>query len=335
MAKLAKQIVTLLRNKFFLKTSLKDWILKAISLTLAIFLWYFVVGEDQVDMNVQVPLEILNLPADLVISNQFKKDINVSVRGPRSMIQDLRNRNITRAVNLAGKKTGAFVLQNDENSIDFPRGITVLRLQPTDITLLLDKLVRKKFPIEPITKGEPAPGYTLDKITLNPSHLTISGPQKILDSEDTLDTYIIDITNLEQTTTLQVNLNLKQEFINFIGETVVTVQLDVSEKVKQKTVKNITVNVRESDQPVTVSPDRISVNASIPVNLIRDTPELSMLFRASIAASGITQKTQVQVTVNGVNVPGHDSIVIHSVKPDQVMVSPISMDKKIQEILKP
>ncbi len=327
-------MITGIKNRIFLHQDFKDWFLKVISLCLGIFLWFFVVGEDQVDMNVKVPLEILNLPADVVISNQFKKDIEVSVRGPRSLIQDLRNRNITRAVDLSGKKTGAFVLQNTDESITFPRGITVLRLQPTDITLLLDKLIKKNFRIAPITKGEPTEGFTLDKVTLNPSHLTISGPKKVLDSAKNLETYIIDITNLDSTTTLQVHLNLKPEFIDLIGETVVTVKLDVGEKLKQQTVVNIPVNVRESDQPVTVTPDKISVTANIPVNLIRDTPELSMLFRASIAAKGITKSTNVQVAVNGVNVPGHDAIMVLSVKPVQVKVTPVSMGKNIQELLK-
>ncbi len=326
MANQAQQIIAVLKNKIFIKHTPKDWVFKAVSLGLGFFLWYFVVGEDQVDMHVRVPLEIHNLPADLVISNQFKKDIDVSVRGPRSLIQDLRNRNISRAVDLSGKKPGTFVLQNTEESIVFPRGITMLSLQPTDITLLLDKLIKKNFPIEPITKGEPSPGYRLDKITLTPSHLTISGPRSVLDSEKNLETYIIDLADLDRSITLQVNLNMKPDFIDLIGETVVTVELAVGEKSKQQIVTNIPVNVRESDQPVTVSPDNISVTASIPINLIRDTPELAMLFRASIAARGITKSTRAQVTVNGVNVPGHDSIMILSVKPDQVTVSPVSLE---------
>ena len=79
----------------------KNWILKLISLTLATMLWYFVAGEDQVDINMLVPIEFLNLPANLTISNQYKKDLEVTVRGPRSMIQELRSRNITRPVDLA------------------------------------------------------------------------------------------------------------------------------------------------------------------------------------------------------------------------------------------
>ena len=76
----------------------KDWLLKFISLSLAVVLWYFVGGEDRVDKNVMIPIEIINLPRDLVISNQFKKEIQVSVSGPRSLILEMTSRAITRQV---------------------------------------------------------------------------------------------------------------------------------------------------------------------------------------------------------------------------------------------
>ena len=110
----------MIKFKLF-KNKPKNWILKLVSLALATMLWYFVVGEDQVDINILVPIEILNLPSNLTISNQYKKDIEVTLRGARSMIQELRSRNITRPVDLASAKPGTIVIKNDENSIPLPR----------------------------------------------------------------------------------------------------------------------------------------------------------------------------------------------------------------------
>ena len=59
----------------------KNWVLKLLSLLFALFLWYFVVGEDKVDMTVTIPVEIVNLPRELIISNQFKKQLEVTVSG--------------------------------------------------------------------------------------------------------------------------------------------------------------------------------------------------------------------------------------------------------------
>lgn len=301
----------------------KNWILKAISLSLAVMLWYFIVGEDQVDVTVKIPIEVLNLPSHLTISNQYKKDIEVSVRGPRSLVAELRNRNISRPVNLSDAQPGTIVVKNDENSIPFPKGITVQRLQPTNITILLDELVQKNFPINPVFEGELAPGYVLQQLYLDPDHLVISGPKNFLEKDLALETYVINLEGLDHSTTLQVHLNLAPAFLDLIGETVVTARLDVREKYSDRTVDNIPVNVRELSMPVTVEPDSITVIASIPENLIKDTPELSMLFRASVSINKISAPQQISVTVNGVNVPGHDPIMILSVNPKQVIVTPI------------
>lgn len=308
------------------KNKPKNWLYKVISLCLAIMLWYFVVGEDQVDINIKVPIEILNLPSSLTISNQYKKDIEVSVRGPRSMIQELRNRNISRPVDLSKAQPGTIVIKNDEQSIPLPRGITVQRLQPTNITLLLDQLIQKDFPINPITEGELAKGYELHKIYLDPAQLVISGPKAILDKDLALKTYVINLDGLDHSTTLQVHLNLEPEFFDLIGETVVTAKLEVKEKMVNRAIDTIPVNLREANNPVTIQPDTITVIAEIPQNLINITPELSMLFRASVAPVNITVPTKMPVRVNGVNVPGHEPIKIISVTPKEVLVTPVESE---------
>ena len=310
------------RSRLF-KNKPKNWILKLISLTLAIMLWYFVVGEDQLDITIRVPIEILNLPANLTISNQYKKDIEVAVRGPRSMIQELRKRIITRPVDLASAQPGTIVIKNDENSIPLPKGITVQRLQPTNITLLLDELLQKRFPISPITEGELAPGYVLQRIYLDPDYLEISGPRSILEKATGLKTYVINLDNLDHSTSLQVHLNLDLDFFDLIGETVVTAKIEVREKMIKRTIENIPVNVRDSNGPVTVEPNTVSVTVSIPENLIKDTPEPAMLFRASVSSIDVTIPKKMPVSVNGVNVPGHEPISILSVTPGEVIVSPV------------
>jgi len=310
----------------FIKPFSKDLLLKGISLVMAVLLWYFVVGEDQVDMNIKVPIEIINLPSNLVISNQFKKDIEVTLRGPRSLISDLKNRNITIPVDLSNKKAGTAVVKNDPQKIPLPSGITVLRLQPTNIALTLDELAQKLLVIEPQTHGEPAIGYTLKKISLEPDHLVLSGPKSVLDMEESLKTYIIDLDGLNHSTSLQVHLDLHPVLVEMIGETVVTADIEVEENYVERVISDIPVNVRDSELPITVRPGKISVRALIAENLLRDTPEPAMLFRAFITVDKIKEETEVPVSVNGVNVPGHSAIKVLSIEPEKVRVLPTARD---------
>jgi len=323
MEKLAQQKKHPLKQKLAHTITRKNLLLKIVSLSLGVLLWYFVVGEDRVDMTIQVPIEVLNLPENLVISNQYKKELEVSVRGPRSAIQELRNKNISRPIDLSKASPGTIVIKNENNSIPLPRGITVLRLQPANITLSIDELVQKQIPINPITEGEVSPGYVLQQIALDPDQIIVSGPKALIDSELALKTYVINLDGLNHSITLPVHLNLSPALVNLIGETVVVARIEVREKFVEKTIKNIPINVKDANRPFLVEPHSISVVAEIPENLIRDTPVPAMLFRAYVNARDIQQPRAVPVVVNGVTVPGHEPITIRSHRPLKVRVSPL------------
>ena len=295
--------------------SLKEWFIRLLSLCLGLFLWYFVVGEDQVDMNITVPIEILNLPQHLVISNEFTKELEVSIRGPRSLIKELSNRHLTRPVDLSKARPGTIVIKNDENALPLPRGISVLRIQPTNITFLIDRLITRKFPIHPVTEGEPAQGWVLGAIKVIPDHLEVIGPKTLLESAMALNTYVINLDGLDHSTTLQVHLDLSSELRKLIGETVVTVKLTVKESYLRKTVHGIPVNIREAPVPLKIEPNVVTVVADIPENLVRTTPELAMLFRAFVNAKNVTIPGKTVVTVTGITIPGHAPIKVFEVHP--------------------
>ncbi len=300
----------------------KHWLLKLLSLVIGVSLWYFVVGEDQVDMIVTIPLELHNLPANLVIANQYKKDIEVAIRGPRRLIQEMRQQNISRPVDLSKAEPGTVIIQNYSDSIPFPQGIAVQRVQPTNITLLVDRLVQKDFTITPLTKGKPAAGFVLDDLALKPPRLTVSGPQTVLERVAALTTSVIDLEGLESSNTLQVHLNLDEALLKLIGETVIEANITLKEIMVKKTVRGIPINVRDSSPAVKTVPAVVMVEAEIPDQIVRMTPELSMLFRAAVNVVTDTNTNEVPVLVNGITLPGHAPIVILNVTPEKVRLLP-------------
>ncbi len=309
----------------------KDLFLKIISLCLGTLLWYFVVGEDQVDMHIQVPIEVLNLPENLVISNQYKKQLDVTVRGPRSIIQDLKNRNISRPVDLSAAAPGAIVIKNTKESIPLPQGISVQQLQPANITLAIDRLIQKAIPIHPVTEGKVSRGYHLKSITLDPDKIIVSGPQTILTPALSLKTFVININNLNHSITLPVHINLSPAFVDLIGETVVVAKIEVMEKLVTKKISKIPVNVKdlkEGTKSVKLKPHSVTVVAEIAENLVRETPVPAMLFRAYVVAKDIKKPQDVDVVVDTVSVPGHEPITIKSYKPKKVRIIPLNKQKK-------
>jgi YbbR domain-containing protein len=315
MEKLVRQIIA----KISSYRRPKNWVLKLVSLFFALFLWYFVVGEDKVDMNVTLPVEIVNLPRDLIISNQFKKQIEVTVSGQRSLIRGMAEQHISRSIDLSKATPGTIVIQNDPDSISLPRGLNILRVQPPTLTLLLDRLIQKELPIKPILVGKVHKDFRLDSVTVDPLTLKISGPQAILDQEENLRTLPIVINGLSESTVKQVSLALKNEISDLIGEPVVAVRLNLSALKKEMKFTDIPIDFehdkgKQTEMIYRLSPPTVSIKAEIPQGMIRKPNGLKSLFHAKIRPETL-QPGSVKLKVL---VEAPTQIKIISVSPDTV-----------------
>ena len=265
----------------------KDWLIKLISIFFAIFLWYFVAGEDRVDMNVRIPVEIVNLPRDLVISNQFKDILDVTVSGPRSIIREISQQQISRSIDLSHATPGNIVIDNKNDSMSFPRGITVLRVQPSHIILLLDKLVQKNLPIRYVTMGATAKGYELAGIDLSPDKLTISGPQTLIAKEADIPTRAIDLTGMSHAVSRQVLLQIPPELADLVGDPSVTAHIKIKKKIVEKEIGKIPIVVKglTGKQQARLETKIIKLKVRMPLLMSNKYKNLQKLFHAEVDAS--------------------------------------------------
>lgn len=260
-----------------------DWLLRLISILIALGLWYMVGREDVVDKIVTVPVELLNLPRDLVIASQFKRDIEVTISGPKAAIEKMTSGSVTRQVNLANAQPGTFVINNDTESIPAPRGISVLRVQPASILLSIDKLAQKYFPVVPVTKGEVAAGFQLDGLTMEPSGIPITGPETVLSQIEELRTKIIDLSGLKDSKQAQVPLDLPPGIVDLIGDTSVTASIRVSVKTLEKVVSGVEVDLVVNGEKQKVMPARADILLRVPQSLLRKALDLREMI--SLAAT--------------------------------------------------
>ena len=273
-------LTKLAKNQQLAKFLSRDWLQKVMSLLAAVLLWYFVGGEDKIDKNVMVPIEIINLPRDLVVSNQFKKEIEVTVSGPRSLILEMTSRSATRQVDLASAMPGTMVIENDVKHIPVPRGITVQRIQPSSIILSLDKLVQKQIPVEARTSGRVGHGFQLKSLRIDPEMITVAGPYTTLSQIDRFFTRSINLDGVKQTMQLQVPLELEPAIVELIGETSITAELVVGLETVAVTFEGVPVTVAGDGPDRKVVPDRVRVSANIPKLLLEKKVDVKGLLSA-------------------------------------------------------
>ena len=317
MEKLVKQILKSLpsskRRGLF-----NDWVLKLFSLFFAIFLWYFVVGEDKVDVNLLIPVEIVNLPRDLVISNQYKKELDVTVSGSRGLIRGMNRQNLTKTVDLSGAEPGTVVIRNTPESLSLPRGIRVMRIQPTHLIFLLDRLIQHDAKVKPVIHGKPKEGYELVSVEVDPDSITLNGPDAILRGLDSLETDPIDISGMTATEVRQVHLNLKPELAELIGESIVTAKITIREKVRIVTLHEVPIQIEHTDNDLgyLAQPAAATVEIAAPVNLLDEVGPSNQLLLLQVDAD----KLPIGRHTLPLEAVGKPQVTIRKVDPPQVLL---------------
>ncbi len=292
-----------------------DWIVRFFSLFLAIVLWFFAGGEDRIDKNVMVPVEIINLPQNLVISNQYKKEIEVSVSGPRSMITGM-DKGVIRQVDLATAQPGTLVVENTNDTISVPRGVSVKRVQPASIILSLDKLIKKSVPIAVRTIGRVEKDFFLKSKTTSPDTISLTGPGTVLQQVEKIFTHPVNLTGMSRSSRFQVPLELSPQMVDLIGETSVTVELEVVPDSASATIENVSVEGYIDDSPVVVEPAAVRVLAVIPKVALAKKKELSSLIRAVAQGKSGDEELQVAIQAQQEDMP----VEVVSITPQQVRV---------------
>ena len=55
----------------------KNWSLKLLALAIALAMWLFVAGQEKSEISLRVPVEITNIPVDLLVVDDVVGDVDV------------------------------------------------------------------------------------------------------------------------------------------------------------------------------------------------------------------------------------------------------------------
>jgi YbbR domain-containing protein len=197
-----------------------------------------------------------------------------------------------------------------------------LRPTPQSVTVqvpITQQTLYKEVGIRPNIQGQPAPGYVLDPVELNPSTTTLVGDAASLEAVNTVNTAPIDISGLSSTAVRTVALAPPQNTLLLQdGETVaVTLRvtpLQVTQTVRvQPSVTNLSNNVQLGHTPDVVS---VTIAGPAPAlqNLVLNPSDFKLVVDASGKGPG-TYPLDVKVQ----QLP--TGLTLQDISPKQVEVS--------------
>lgn len=103
-----------------LRRLLNNWQLKLLAVAIALALWIFVVGQEKAEITVKVPVEITNIPKQVVVAGDVVPAVNVRLYGPRSLTRRVAEKRLAKNVSLTGMRPGEHSYQVLPEDLDLP-----------------------------------------------------------------------------------------------------------------------------------------------------------------------------------------------------------------------
>lgn len=209
---------------------MKNPTFKILAVLLAIIMWYFVVGEERAEVGLSVPLELINIPRDLIVVNNVAHGIDIRVNGPRSLVRSLAVEKLSKRLDLSNTQAGTVSFPITSEGIPLPRGVKITRINPTQVMVVLQKLMTKKIIVKPRIVGKPASGYVVESIQLNNPQVEIAGPEEVVKNLDSLYTKPIEIQGLKSDLKQRTYLDFRNHQIYLVKEVPLEVQVTFKKK---------------------------------------------------------------------------------------------------------
>lgn len=182
--------------------------LKIASVFLSIILWIFVVSRGQSEMSVDVPVEFKNIPSGLELVNQSAKTISLNIRGQERFLKSVKISEIRVSIDLGKAKRGESLYYINREDIKLARGITVMNMNPSSIKVITEETVSKTVRVLPVITGEPARGYYIKSIDVNPHSIVVEGIGSEVRRIGNIKTEPLDITGFKESFSQDVKLDL-------------------------------------------------------------------------------------------------------------------------------
>jgi len=205
----------------------ENWTLKLISLIFALLLWMFIMGERRLEVGYLVPLELQNIPEELMVANEVASLVDVRVSGPRTLLMKVSPNDISIVVDLTDLKPGLTTFKRLEERLNLPSGLRVTRLSPSFIDLKLERRKQKEIPVKITLAGEPLPGYQIGRIMAVPDKVVVEGGETELKGVSEVTTESVDLDGVNEGFSVIVPLVHRGTYTYLKDDKTVEVQVEV------------------------------------------------------------------------------------------------------------
>ncbi len=224
---------------------------------LAIIFWYIVQSEQVLEISRKLRVQLI-APEGFVVKGGNIQYKDANLRGPRALLNHFSMEPINTQVRLFTDKPQNVRVRIDKEYIKNWNDRIKITIYDAYISVYLDKKIEKDLKVKENLTGIPKDGHIIEKVTLNPETVVISGPSTDLQRMDTISTEQIDISGIEESKSLETILMINDSTMKATPKKV-QVNIIVGEKKINRSFSDIPIQVEGTHLPYKIRPSRISV----------------------------------------------------------------------------
>ena len=302
-----------------------------VSLALSFCLWLALSGQDTTTIELTVPLELTNLPDDLVIKSEVPASVIFQVSANTAQLRFLADRKPYLWIDVSAAYEGpGNVVPIPLDSLDLPRGVQVRKAVPTVIEFETARLSQKTVPVKPSLIGQPNEAFLIKSMTISPQELVVQGPVERLADLDFISTTAINIEGLSANADIIVfpaPADLEPGLTVSVNE--ITASFKVEEKILQATFRNIPIEIDLKSESAVVR-ENLEISPA--------TAEIAVYWPASRGKPVKAEDVRALASVDGEklkNSGDRTEVSVVAVPPAGVSVSSINPGSTVIKYIRP
>jgi hypothetical protein len=242
----------------YLTKLLRNTPYKLASVFLATLLWYIVQGEEILDINRRLIVKV-QVPEGFMLKGDDERVKDVTLRGPRVLLGNYDTKPLEATLIIPEGVTGQRrILINRDIFGDWDNRIKLTVHDPY-LTLVVDEEMTRRVAVKEFLKGVPADGYIIEKVSIKPSRVKITGLRGEISRLSEVRTEPIDVDGLQKSKSFEVDLVPNGFTKDGLETSKVNVSIAVGEKKENKRLSAIPVEVVGSEFITAVKPREVSI----------------------------------------------------------------------------
>lgn len=241
--------------KEFGQKILENWPQKLLCLGLAIIVYILHSSMEYDTKTFSLPVKVIETGNVQNIENQ-NYNVQLKIRADSDTISNIHETDFSASIDLSTIATSGeyqFPIHVDVKENISDNYVFELRQSPQSIKLQVEKKDIAFIQIVPSIVGEPAHGYEVSKVSVEPKFVEVTGPQSILNATSSIKTEKIDISDKKTDFVSKVNAKNFNQVLNLVDEGPYTVKIEMVSSKMDKKFENIPISFTSLDEQFTVA----------------------------------------------------------------------------------